>query len=99
MTRADLDRIDGLEPAGEVRVLGDLPFDGITDRDRGWRRRRRRLTASRTACQAEAQREDHCGADAEGDGITHKGLLSVGSGLAGLTAKIAVNSRSFCHAG
>ena len=64
--RPHLDGIDRGRPAGEVRVVGDVPLDGIADRDRDRCCRRRVRGRPRAARQPETEPEDQRGTDADG---------------------------------
>jgi hypothetical protein len=60
-----LDGIDRGGPGGEVRVVGDLALDGITDRDRRCRRGRCFWVLRRAARQHEAEPRDQRGSEGE----------------------------------
>ena len=61
---AHLDGINRGRPGGEIRVIGDVPLNGVADRDRccRWRFRGR----PRATDQSETEPENQCGTEAEG---------------------------------
>ena len=82
--RPHLDRFHGVRPPGELRVVGDLFLDRITDLDGDRRRGGRILRRFRAARCSQAPAGQQRGTGEKSRGITHEKFCSLEKGRSGI---------------